>query len=218
MLNRTFSLLLLASLLVSGRVHADDNFWVGARAGTLGLGLEMTWQALPYLDFRAGLNRYDYEDNRSEAGVDYDALLELDSLYATANLRVPLSPFRITGGVFANNNSLALVGQSSGSVNVGGIDYSATDVGMLRGRTEFEKSAPYVGLGFDFRVLNTVALNLDLGILWQGDPTVELSADGLLSSDPVFQAQLESERTELEEAMRDFRAYPVVSLGLSFNF
>lgn len=218
MLNRALSILLLASLLVGGRVHADDNLWIGARAGTLGLGLEMTWQALPYLDFRAGVNRYDYDDTRSEAGVDYEATLALDSLYATANLRMPLSPFRITGGVFANDNSLALVGQSNGSVNIGGIDYAASDVGTLRGHTGFEKSAPYVGLGFDFRVLDTVALNLDFGVLWQGDPTVELSADGLLASDPVFQAQLESERIELETAMRDFRAYPVVSLGLSFNF
>jgi hypothetical protein len=218
MLNRTFSALLLASLLSSGRVQADDNLWLGARAGTLGLGLEMTWQALPYLDFRAGINRYDYDDTRSEAGVDYNATLGLDSLYATANLRMPLSPFRITGGVFANNNSLVLIGQSNGPVNIGGVDYSASDVGVLRGHTAFEKSAPYLGLGFDFRVLDSVALNLDLGVLWQGDPTVGLSADGLLASDPVFQARLESERTELEAVMRDFRAYPAVSLGLSFSF
>ena len=211
-------MLLLGFLLVGSRAHAEDNLWLGARAGTLGLGLEMTWQALPYLDFRAGVNRYDYDDSRSEAGIDYEATLGLDSLYATANLRMPLSPFRVTGGVFANDNSLALVGRNTGTVDIGGVDYSASEVGTLRGNTWFEDRAPYLGLGFDFRFLKTVALNLDLGVLWQGEPTVELSADGLLAGDPTFQARLESERAQLEESMRDFRAYPVVAVGLSFNF
>ena len=219
MSNRILQFLCVISLSVfSCQASADDDFWIGARAGSLGLGLEATWQALPYLDFRAGVNRYDYDDNRSEAGVDYEATLQLDSLYATANLRVPLSPFRITGGVFANDNSLVLLGRGNGTVNLGGIDYDTSDVGNLRGYTHFEDKAPYAGVGFDFRLMNTLALTLDFGVLWQGDATVELAADGPLAIDPLFQAQLEAERTQLEEAMKDFKAYPVVAIGLSVNF
>lgn len=218
MLNRITSLLLLSTLIFASRADADDNLWFGTRAGTLGLGVELTWQALPYLDFRAGINRYDYDASRSEAGIEYDATLGLDSLYATANLRMPLSPFRITGGLYANDNSLALQGVNTGTVNIGGVDYAADDVGTLHGSTYFEDKAPYLGLGFDFRVLDTLALNLDLGVLWQGDPTMELAADGILANDPIFQNRLETERAQLEESMRDFRAYPVIAVGLSFNF
>ena len=74
---------------------ADDDFWLAARAGTQGLGLEATWRPVPYLDLRAGFSRYDYDTTRTEAGIAYDAELGLESLYATVNARIPASPITL---------------------------------------------------------------------------------------------------------------------------
>jgi hypothetical protein len=63
-----------------------------------------------------------------------------------------------------------------------------------------------------------VGLNLDVGVLLQGDPKVSLSADGLLANDPTFVDALEAERVELEDEVDKFKAYPVVSLALNFQF
>ena len=41
--------------------------------------LEGTLRASRYLDIRFGVNRFDYDDSGSQAGVNYDATLELDS-------------------------------------------------------------------------------------------------------------------------------------------
>ncbi len=209
---------LLLGLVMAGSVSADDKLWLGFKAGTLGLGLEATWRPLPWFDIRAGGNAYDYDDDGSKAGVNYNATLQLETFYATANFRFPLSPFRVTAGAYSNGNEFQMVSMDSPSFDIGGGNYTQADVGTLRSTTYFEDVAPYLGFGFDFKVFGKVGLNLDLGVLWQGEPSVTLTADGLLASDPTFMAELEAERLQLEAEFDNYKAFPVLSLGFSVNF
>jgi len=215
---RLQGLLLALSLCASGAAHAD--FGIGLKAGTLGLGLEGRWSPIDWLDVRVGANRYDFDDEDSQAGIDYDAVFSLDSYYATANLRVPLSPFRVTAGVFLNNNELQLVSSntSGASFDIGGTTFTAADVGTLRSTTSFEETSPYFGVGYDFEIFDKIGLNFDLGVLWQGEPSVTLQADGAAANLPAFQAALEAERLQLEDDVSDYKAWPVLSLGFVYNF
>lgn len=198
---------------------ADKTFGIGAKAGTLGIGVEGTWRALPWIDLRLGMNRYDYDDSGFYAGVPYDGTLALDTYYGTANFRFPLSPFRVTAGLYQNGNELQLQSQApAGTYNIGGIEFDAADVGTLSSVSSFDGTAPYLGVGYDFTVLGRVGLNLDFGVLWQGEADVSLTADGVLASDPIFQDALEVERQELEDEVSDYKAWPVISLGFVVNF
>ena len=211
--------LLVVLLAGSAPALADNNFGIGAKAGTLGIGIEGTWRALPWIDLRVGANRYDYDDSGSQAGIPYDGTLALDTIYGTANFRFPLSPFRVTAGLYSNGNELQLQSTApSGTYNIGGIDFNAADVGTLRSVSSFSGTAPYVGVGYDFTVAGKVGLNLDFGVLWQGEPNVSLVADGVIAGDPAFQAALEAERQELEDEVSDYKAWPVISVGFVFNF
>jgi hypothetical protein len=208
-------LLLLASMPAA----ADGSFGLGVKAGTLGLGLEGTWRPLPYMDVRIGANLWDHSETSSEAGVDYDATLNLDTFYATGNFRFPASPFRLTAGLYQNGNELKLTSlNTEGTIEIGDISYPAADVGTLRSTTSFAGTSPYLGFGYDLLFASQIGLNLDLGVLWQGDPEVTMTADGSLASNPVFQASLEQERQQIEDAFKDYKAWPVVSLGFVFNF
>lgn len=204
-------------LLAGGAANANDNLWFGARAGTLGLGLEARWEPIPWLDFRAGANRFDFDDDGAQAGIAYDATLELDTIYATANLKFPLSPMRLSLGAFSNDNALVMTSTDS-TVIIDGEEYSSAEFGQLRAKTTFASTAPYLGLGFDFELVGRLGLNLDLGVLWQGEPDVLLVADGPIADNEQFQENLENERRELVNEAEDFKAWPVVSLGLHFNF
>ena len=218
-MNRLKSTALAAGLLLAGSAAtANDSLWFGAKAGTLGLGVEARWQPIPWLDLRAGMNRFDFEDDGAQAGIPYDATLELDNFYATGNLRFPLSPMRLSLGIYDNGNALVMTSTEQTGYVVGGQSFTVDEVGQLRARTSFDSPSPYVGIGFDFELLDRLGLNLDLGVLWQGSPKVELTADGTLSNDPLFQQALETERQELEDEGEDFKAWPVLSLGLHFNF
>ena len=214
----------LATLALFACATASADFGVGMKAGTLGLGAEARWSPLPWIDFRFGANSYDYEDNGSQAGINYDATFVLDNYYATGNFRFPLSPFRVTAGAFSNGNEFRMQSQDNGNTTfvIGSGTFDASDVGMLQSVTSFSSTSPYVGVGFDFEVFGKVGLNLDFGVLWQGDPEVTLEASGLATAPAAVQAALlpalETERLELEDEVSDFKAWPVLSLGFVYNF
>ena len=73
-------------------------------------------------------------------------------------------------------------------------------------------------LGFDFELFGKAGLNFDVGVLWQGDPQVTLTADGTSAGQAGFESSLEAERQELEADMSDYKAYPVISLSFVYNF
>lgn len=208
--------LAVIALLLSGNALAD--FGVGFKAGTLGLGIEGRYKPLPNIDIRVGANAYDYEDTDTRAGVAYDSTLNLETFYATANLSFPLSPLRLTAGLFSNGNEVNLTSVDSATFEIGGNTYTAADVGTLSSTTSFGSTSPYVGIGYDFELFGKVGLNLDLGLLWQGEPEVSLIADGLLANDPGFQSALAAERQQLEDDISDYKAWPVITLGFVYNF
>lgn len=216
------SIIIAVALAGAGTASADIG--VGVKAGTLGIGVEGRWSPLPWVDIRVGVNSYDYDDDGVQAGIDYEATLALDSVYATGNVRFPLSPFRLTAGAFSNGNEFLMQSREAGnaSLDIGGSTFDAADVGVLQGAASFGSTAPYLGIGFDFEVLGKVGLNLDLGVLWQGDPDVTLDASGLPSAPLAVRSglasALEAERLELEDELDDFKAWPVISLGFVYNF
>jgi hypothetical protein len=218
----TKTALIALALAASGAANAD--FGVGVKAGTLGLGIEGRWSALPWLDVRLGANQYDFDVSGQQAGVEYDSTLALDTYYLTGNFRFPLSPFRVTAGAFSNGNELQMISQDTGGLDfiIGGQPFSADDVGSLQSTTSFSNTSPYLGVGYDFEIFGKVGLNLDFGVLWQGEPVVSLEATGLETAPSDVQAllipALEAERLELEDEISDFKAWPVVSLSFVYNF
>lgn len=218
MKTRILFALLGLGLLGTQSAVADSNLWLGAKGGTLGIGFEATWRPIPYLDVRAGLNTYTYDMTDAEAGITYDKELDLSSYYATLNLRPPLSPFRLTAGVFSNSNKLSMTSRQSANFDIGGMTYTGAEVGTLNAAVTFDKTAPYVGVGADFRIADTLGLNFDLGVLFQGTPVVGMTASGPITLDPNFQAELAAETAQLQNALNNYKAYPVVSVGLSFKF
>lgn len=197
---------------------ADDDLWFGVRAGTQGLGLEATWRPVPYLDLRVGGSRYDYDTTRNEAGIEYDLDVDLSTFYATANLRMPLSPFRVTAGVVSNGNEGRFLSLDASTYDIGGNTFTGAEVGSLSGKATFDSIAPYAGVGLDFRVFDTFGLHFDAGVMYQGAADVSLAASGPIASNPAFQQELELERQALEDEFEDYKLYPVIAASFSVNF
>lgn len=215
----TSTCVLLLALPLCTTANAENMLGVGAKAGTLGLGVEATWRPFAFMDFRFGANQYDFDDNGYYGNVNYDAVLNLDTFYITGNFRFPASPFRLTVGAYENGNELnGTSGENDPILFIGGDPYPTDAVGTLTKQATFAGTSPYFGVGYDLTVFGTVGLNLDFGVLWQGSPDVALSADGALSGDPTFEASLEAERLLVEEELSDMKAWPVLSLGFVVNF
>lgn len=214
---RAATILLLTSLAV-GAAHADNQFGAGVKVGTLGVGIEASWQPLRYFDLRIGGNAFEINDDGDVAGIVYQQELSLQSFYGTANIHFDNSPMRITAGYYSNANELLLVNDEMIDQEIGGVIYTGADIGTLTSTTTFESGSPYFGIGYDFSVKGKFGMNVDLGVLWQGDPLVTLDADGAMSGDPGFEADLEAERQEIEEDLSDFKVMPLLQVGFVYNF
>jgi hypothetical protein len=180
----------------------------------LGIGLEASWKPLPYMDIRIGTSSYDYDNDGRYGSINYDAVFALDQYYATANFHFPISPMRITAGVYSNGNEFLLVNDQL--QDIGG--YPGDLIGTITSETTFSGTAPYLGIGFDFTLAGKVGLNFDLGVLWQGEPDVTLEISGDINDLPGFEDVLDAERQALEDDMSDFKAWPVISLGFVYKF
>jgi hypothetical protein len=210
--------LLLVFLASTQAAHAEQAFSAGLRAGTLGLGLEASWKPLKYLDIRIGGNTFTFNDDRAQAGIEYEQELTLESFYATAKILFNDSPMRLTLCAYANGNELFMVNDSMQDQDIGGVVYPGGGIGTLTSTTTFSSTAPYFGIGYDFTIKGKIGMSVDFGVLWQGEPIVELASDGALAGDPSFQAALEAERRELEDEMSDFKAWPVLQVGVVYRF
>ncbi len=223
-MNVSISRTALLALALAFSSAASADFGVGFKAGTLGLGVEGRWAPLPWLDLRAGANQYEYDDTTSQAGINYDATLTLDTYYLTGNFRFPLSPFRVTAGAFSNGNEVLLLSQDTGGVpiTIGGASFDTGEIGALGSVTSFDDTAPYLGFGYDFELFGKVGMNFDIGVLWQDEPEVYMFATQYDTAPPATQAALDDafleEMSELEDAFNDYKAWPVLSLSFVYNF
>lgn len=185
-------------LLAAPAAHAD--WGVGVRAGTLGLGVDVAHSFTPLFNARLGVNRYTYGFDVETDDTDYDADLELDSVHALIDFHPWAGNFRITGGLISNDNRIEADGTHSSGAQVEGV-------------VDFDSTAPYAGIGWGnyTRGFSPVWWSIDLGIVAQGSPRVDLSS----SSGSV---NLQEEEDDLEDELSDYDAYPVLSVGLVFRF
>lgn len=198
---RTCAALLGATLLLAAPA-AQADWGIGARAGTLGLGVDVARSFTPLFNARVGVNRYSYGFDVDSDNVNYDADLELDSAHALVDFHPWAGGFRLTGGVLLNDNRVEGTGTRDGN-----------EVNAL---IDFKDSAPYAGIGWGnaTRGFLPVSWSFDLGLVGQGSPRVDVTSPSLPDNDP----RLQEEENDLENDLEDFDVYPVISAGLIFRF
>lgn len=206
----------VAALTLS-QAHAEAT--LGAKVGTLGLGVEGSYQFSDKWSVRGGLNQYDYDFEDDIDGVDFDGDLELSSAALLGDYRPFAAGFRITGGAVFNSNAIKAVADPAATYAIGNDIYTQAETGVLSADTDFDSVAPYLGLGYDVGIGERMKLNFDLGVLFQGEASVSFSSvGGTLSNDPTFLADLEEEERLAEDDLEDYDLYPVISIGISYAF
>lgn len=198
--------------------------WIalGAKVGTLGPGPEMTVGILEsYVNIRGGVNYLPLNFNASAGDVDF----EVDLNWFSAPVMVDLHPFgnnfRISGGALYNRNRGNLDARLNAVQKLGDHYYTPSEIGTLSGSVNFKNFGPYLGIGYGNAVGGPdTAFNFvfDIGVVFQGRPEIGLSADGTLSHDPVFIADLEQERAKVQDKADKFEFYPVLNFGISYQF
>lgn len=184
---------------------------LGVKIGTPGVGIEVGMPFTSKIGGRLGLNYFTYSYDTKQEGIEYDANLNLFTIGALVDWYPTGNIFRLTGGLLYNGNEVK--GKAKGDIKIGDNEY--TDVKVKAG-IDFDDIAPYVGIGWDtsFGAEKKWGFIGDIGFIYHGIPHVSFSATGT-GIDPD---DVKKEKEDLEDSIKKYEWYPVVTLGFIYRF
>jgi hypothetical protein len=208
-----------------------DAVALGARLGTPGLGIEATAAVIKGVNVRANANfgGFSYttpinlNSHNVAADIDFEASLHLRNFAGLVDLHPGGGGFRFTGGIVRNNNRIKLDATVTASVTINDEIYSATDVaGIMADAKLGHRWVPYAGIGYGnpFGTNRRVTFLVDIGVFFQGRPTVDLTARGVAQGTPGLDDDLNAAANDINENDLNkgyFKYYPVVSFGITFK-
>ena len=221
----------MGAVLAAGNVQANDSdLALTGKLGTLGAGLDLTYNVSPKFNARFNINGGSGDADGVEDGVNYKGSLDLMTVGGLVDYHPTGGGFRLSAGLYNNRNKISSQAEGdNNNVLIGGRAYDLT--GTLDSDIAFKSTAPYLGLGWGNSVghKKRFSFSLDVGVLFQGSPEATLKGSGSavdrltsttidMSNDPTFLAEVQAEQDNLNEEMKDFEYYPVVSAGMSYKF
>jgi hypothetical protein len=195
-------------------------------AGTTGAGAHLVVPMETYLNGRFGINAFTHNFDKRSGGVDYDVKAKLQTFDALFDWYVrDGSAFHLTGGVLYNGTHADAHAKSDGlgKFTLNGNTYTTADVGVLNGRIDFRKAAPYFGIGFGNPLANSSRWQFsgDLGAIYQGKANVQMAAIGCATSAAVCKqlvTDVAAEAAKLQDDASSYKVYPVLRASLSYRF
>lgn len=209
--------ILAAAFFAAGSAQATG---LGLRFGTTGLGADIGFGLTESLTLRVGYAGFSWSGEYDEDDITYDAKLKLSNLSALVDWKV-WGQLRLTAGIVHANNRGDLVGRpTGGTFTINDVDYNAAEIGTLEGRARMGKSAtPYLGIGYGDIARKGLSFYMDLGVMFQGTPSVDLAANcGTTARCAQLQADVEAEERRLRDDLDKLKHYPVFNLGLAYGW
>lgn len=221
MKNKFAVMIVLLCMGASSQSAAANDLSTGVKISTLGPGLEIQEKISSMLGVRVGVNYLPFSTSFTIEDVKYKTEFSWKSVSLLADFYPFSGIFRLTGGGFYNGNNVEISATPSEPVKIGNTTYTPAEIGSITGSVDFKKIVPYAGLGWSGGHASSGewTMSLDLGVMFQGSPSVNnLTASGLLGSDPSFNANLDAERNDIKDEMDSYQYYPVVALALGYHF
>jgi hypothetical protein len=216
---------LIAAAMGSTTAAADVAIY--AKAGTLGYGGGVGIDVTESIRVRGEYTTGSFSPSDIDTDdVTYDPDLDLKS----GALLLDWHPFkgggfRVTAGLIANGNELKVKAEPrASSYTINGQVYAASEIGTLKGKAEFDSTAPYLGIGWGdaFGKDGHFTFVADLGVMYQGSGDVTLNATCGPAATPTQCARIQSsvaaEEKNLEDEISDYKYWPVLSIGLGYRF
>jgi hypothetical protein len=215
---------LACALLLTGAAQAQVG--ITADLGSTGAGFHVVVPMETYLNGRFGVNGFRHNFDRTTNGVDYAIKGKLQTIDVLFDwyLREG-SAFHVTAGLVYNGNRFNATAKGSqlGKLTLNGTSYTVADVGILSGRIDYRKAAPYLGIGWGNALAASKqwSFNTDLGAFFQGNPNVNLASVGCTTSKAVCDALVKdvaAERLRLKDDVDSLKVYPVLRASLNYRF
>jgi hypothetical protein len=197
-------------------------------SGTLGLGASVTKSLTPNLNAKVGVNGFSSGVDVDDTDVKIKADLNLFNVSTLVDYHpFKNSGFRLTGGVVFNNNKIEGKVEPNGTnFDFNGTSYSISDIiSSAKAKISLPNTvAPYLGIGWGNAVKpgRHWSFGWNIGAMFAGSPQVSINAD-IKSSVPDAERQqiltdIKAEEKKLQDSLNAIGIYPVISVGVSYQF
>jgi hypothetical protein len=219
----------------SGRT-AFSRVGIGVKVSTLGVGVEAATPLAEKFNVRGGFNMFRYSRAITNNGIQYNAQLQFQSAEAHLDW-FPFWGIHVSPGIlFYNGNQLTATAAVPGgqTFSAGGTTYESDPATPVTGtgKLNFLRVSPSIMVG----VGNLIPRNgrhysflFEVGGAYQGSARVALNLAGnvcdttgtfcrAISSDPTVQANIQAQQVKIQNDVNPYRFFPVISMGVGFNF
>lgn len=206
--------LLLFWIFLAYSFLGAQEYAIALKISTLGLSFEGIRSFGTNFTFRTGFSLFNYQSDSDfdEEDWQYNAQLRLLSFSNLIDWYPFRSGFHVTGGALVNLTEGNFKLYPMRTYKVGGTLYTPELLGVVSAKINLNKVAPYLGIGFGKPThRNHFYFSIDLGVIYQGAPGVDVTATGLL--EPTAEQEL-----LIEDNIQWFQFYPVISLGINIHF
>jgi hypothetical protein len=213
--------LLAGAVPLAAQEDEGPRWSIAAVASTLGLGGELSGRANPIVGLRGGYYLFGWSTSNDVEGISYDLKPKLRNGTALLDLYPGGSWFRVSGGIVYGSPEVNATGVLDGPVTIGSTTYPPAAVGSLKGHVYYSRGIrPYAGIGVAANTRFTVTF--DIGVVFAGYPTVDLTADSPLTGSALAQLEqnLAAEEAQVQaeiETRKWAKFYPAVSLGFKYK-
>ena len=206
--------------------YNSDSCNVALKIGTLGVGGDISKMVNDKVGVRFNVNGLNYNKSVTVSNINYDATLKL----FTAGLLTDYYPmdnsnFRLSMGLYYNNNHAIGDAYYNSPIRVGNYLYDAKELGVLNAKAYYKnKMAPYLGIGWGSRGDSSDwGLSLDIGLLYQGNPKADVNLKlneefSIYNTDELKNYVQKSVERDIEDKMKNYHWYPVIMIGVNHSF
>lgn len=211
----------LAAGTASAETEPTGNFAVGVEGGTVGAGVTAQLRLGSQFEVRGTGDFLQLDHDTTYHNIPYHGQWHGMTGGAFLDWHPMSNAFMLTAGGYFGSRKLDIDATPTGNVNIGGATFTPAQVGRLTGAIRMSDAQPFVGLGFNntFRTSSRLSFTGILGVSFSGSPGVTLSSTGgTLSGNSTFQTYLETERQTIAHDVRNYKYYPVATIGVNYAF
>jgi hypothetical protein len=208
---------------------------IGTRMGTLGYGAQIATPLTSHLNLRGSANFFNFGYGMGVDGADYNSELHLKSGMVSVDYYPFHSTFHISPGfmIFKSTMGGTMNVPGGNSFSLGEANYTSdpNDPVHGTGAITFGRSImPALTIGFGNmiprRERSHWSVPMDLGLAYTGQNSMHINLAGsacqqgfcMSTSDPNIQQNVVQEQNELNESMKRFKIYPILTTGVAYRF
>lgn len=224
-----------ADSIESRRVLPFSRVAIGTRVGTLGWGGQIATPLTSRINLRGSAQFFNFGYGLGVDGANYNSELHLKSGTVSVDIYPFRSSFHVSPGfvIFKSTAAATMYVPGGNTFSLGDQDYTSdpNDPVQGNGALTFGRTIlPAFTIGFGnmipAREKSHWSVPIDIGAAYTGQNSMQINVGGsvcqqgfcMSTSDPSVQSNVVQEQNDVNESMKRFKIYPILTTGVTYRF